>query len=144
SVCIIAPNDAYAVCCPSNQQSPCENGQAPLSGYFCGRGPNRTDCPSGSVCIIAPNDAYAVCCPSNQQPVTEPMTTTIKSVTKALTKPGSCPPSFHKLGTCMVRCKTDYNCQGRLKCCRGCCRKRVRSFIQKPYGRFEEKQKTKH
>ncbi|CAF4369895.1 unnamed protein product, partial [Rotaria sordida] len=60
-------NDAYAVCCPSNQQSPCEDGQAPLSGYFCGRGPNRTDCPSGSVCIIAPNDAYAVCCPSNQQ-----------------------------------------------------------------------------
>ncbi|CAF1305397.1 unnamed protein product, partial [Rotaria sordida] len=69
------------------KQSPCENGQAPLSDHFCGRGPNSTNCPSGSVCIIAPNDVYAVCCPSNQQSAAEPMTTTTKPVTKGPTEP---------------------------------------------------------
>lgn len=29
---------------------------------FCGRGPSRQDCPSGTYCDIAPNDAYAICC----------------------------------------------------------------------------------
>jgi len=47
--------------------SPCRNGQAPLDGYFCGRGPNRRECPSTHQCMIAPNDAYAVCCPLQQQ-----------------------------------------------------------------------------
>lgn len=45
------------------KKSPCENNQPPLSGYFCGRGPNRRDCPRKHYCKIAPNDAYAVCCP---------------------------------------------------------------------------------
>lgn len=45
------------------KETPCENGKAPLDGYFCGRGPNRRECPSNHQCMIAPNDAYAVCCP---------------------------------------------------------------------------------
>ena len=31
--------------------------------YFCGRGPARESCPSGSSCTVHPTDAYAVCCP---------------------------------------------------------------------------------
>ncbi len=51
--------------CPACQcrQSPCTDGKAPLNDYFCGRGPNRRDCPSTHQCMIAPNDAFAVCCP---------------------------------------------------------------------------------
>jgi hypothetical protein len=51
--------------CPACQckESPCANGQPPLSGYFCGRGPNNRACPSTHQCMVAPNDAYAVCCP---------------------------------------------------------------------------------
>ncbi|UJR27981.1 hypothetical protein I4U23_009239 [Adineta vaga] len=41
----------------------CRDGQAPLEDYFCGRGPNRRECPSTHYCSIAANDAYAVCCP---------------------------------------------------------------------------------
>ncbi|CAF2396867.1 unnamed protein product [Rotaria sp. Silwood2] len=89
--------------------SPCENGQAPLSGYFCGRGPTHQDCPSNSTCFIAPNDSYAVCCPSNEQSATEQVTTTIKS--------GSCPPLFDEPDIFIVRCKTDIDCEGNFKCC---------------------------
>ncbi|CAF3340038.1 unnamed protein product [Rotaria sp. Silwood1] len=39
--------------------SPCEDGRAPLPGYFCGRSPTRRDCPRNYACLIAPNDAYA-------------------------------------------------------------------------------------
>jgi hypothetical protein len=49
------------------KQSPCENGQEPLDGYFCGRGPDRRECPSTHQCMIAPNDAYAVCCPASSE-----------------------------------------------------------------------------
>lgn len=49
------------------KESPCENGQAPLDDYFCGRGPNRRECPSTHQCMIAPNDAYAVCCPATNK-----------------------------------------------------------------------------
>lgn len=45
------------------KKSPCEDGQIPLKGYFCGRGINRRECPSTHYCMIAPSDAYAVCCP---------------------------------------------------------------------------------
>ena len=47
-------------CCPVCPI--CEHGK-PLEGIFCGRGPNRQDCPAGSSCNIAPDDSYAVCCP---------------------------------------------------------------------------------
>ena len=45
---------------------PCEFG-APLTDndeneLFCGRGPNRVECPEGSYCEIHPADIYAVCC----------------------------------------------------------------------------------
>jgi hypothetical protein len=51
--------------CPtcSCKKSPCEDEQTPLADYFCGRGPNRRECPSTHHCAIAPNDAFAVCCP---------------------------------------------------------------------------------
>lgn len=34
----------------------------PLPNVFCGRGPNRQDCPRGYSCNIHPTDRYAVCC----------------------------------------------------------------------------------
>ena len=36
----------------------------PISGkeLFCGRGPNRDECPYGTSCVIHPTDRYAVCC----------------------------------------------------------------------------------
>ncbi|CAF1498821.1 unnamed protein product [Adineta ricciae] len=45
------------------KKSPCDGNKAPLDKYFCGKGPNRKDCPSTHRCVIAPNDSYAVCCP---------------------------------------------------------------------------------
>ena len=45
------------------KDSPCEDGQAPLDDYFCGRGDGRRECPTTHHCMIAPNDAFAVCCP---------------------------------------------------------------------------------
>ena len=54
--------------CRKSEPSPCANGEQPLAGYFCGRGPTRVDCPSTHECIIAPNDAYAVCCPRKSEP----------------------------------------------------------------------------
>ncbi|CAF3375496.1 unnamed protein product [Rotaria socialis] len=74
--------------CKCNR-SPCERFQAPLDGYFCGRGIiNRTDCPSNYACVIAPNDAYAACCPSSKTITT---TTTITQPVVTTKKPGSCP-----------------------------------------------------
>jgi hypothetical protein len=49
------------------KESPCEDGQAPLDGYFCGRGSDRRECPTTHHCMIAPNDAFAVCCPRQRQ-----------------------------------------------------------------------------
>mmetsp|Transcript_32848 Transcript_32848/g.50232 ORF Transcript_32848/g.50232 Transcript_32848/m.50232 type:complete len:384 (-) Transcript_32848:526-1677(-) len=49
------------------EDSKCSNGD-PLTNtttgeeLFCGRGPDRVDCPSGSECVIDPSDAFAVCC----------------------------------------------------------------------------------
>ncbi len=63
--------------CPTCKckQSPCKNGQAPLADYFCGRGPNRKNCPSTHTCVIAPNDAYAVFCPHCKGALTKPTKT---------------------------------------------------------------------
>ena len=46
--------------CPGNKK-PLKEGGLQL---FCGRGPNRQECPEGSTCVIDPADGYAVCCPS--------------------------------------------------------------------------------
>ncbi|CAF0933626.1 unnamed protein product [Rotaria sp. Silwood1] len=99
--------------CPICQcnPSPCKNQQAPLPDYFCGRGLNRTDCPSNYTCVIAPNDSYAVCCPSNEQ---------------SGTKPGSCPPPPQLPGNCIAKCTTDIDCKGKLKCCGSCPRQCVK------------------
>ncbi|CAF0948244.1 unnamed protein product [Rotaria sordida] len=58
-------NVADANGCPACtcKKTPCENNQDSLVGYFCGRGPDRRECPQTHYCHIAPNDAYAVCCP---------------------------------------------------------------------------------
>ena len=42
--------------------SECPTGN-PLPNVFCGRGPNRQECPTGYLCNIAPDDSFAVCCP---------------------------------------------------------------------------------
>lgn len=34
----------------------------PLRNVFCGRGPNRQNCPRGYSCNVHPGDRYAVCC----------------------------------------------------------------------------------
>ncbi len=100
--------------CPTCRckSSPCQNGQAPLAGYFCGRGPNRQDCPSAYKCVIAPNDAYAVCCPRCKQAVTK--------VTKPIGKPGSCPPPSDLIDICTADCSNDNDCKGNFKCCGSC------------------------
>ncbi|CAF3339804.1 unnamed protein product [Rotaria socialis] len=51
--------------CPICQckESPCEDEQRPLEGYFCGSGPSYRACPSTHHCLIGPNDDFAVCCP---------------------------------------------------------------------------------
>ena len=35
---------------------------------FCGRGPDRQDCPDGYSCAIDATDRYAVCCPNGPTP----------------------------------------------------------------------------
>ncbi|XP_060606360.1 uncharacterized protein LOC132758689 [Ruditapes philippinarum] len=60
--CKIAPNDAYAVCCPDY----CKAGSLPVmdgNGFpvHCGRG--GMQCPDSYICRVAPTDAWAVCCP---------------------------------------------------------------------------------
>jgi len=74
SSCEIGLGDAYAVCCPSLPTLPpalakCASGvpMADTNGVelFCGRGPNRVDCPLGSQCVTDPADSFAVCCPQN-------------------------------------------------------------------------------
>lgn len=39
---------------------------------FCGRGPNRVECPPGSLCAIDPRDRFAVCCSSSSCPPDAP------------------------------------------------------------------------
>ncbi|CAF3366916.1 unnamed protein product [Rotaria sp. Silwood1] len=85
--------------------SPCEDGQAPLPGYFCGRSRTRRDCPRNYACLIAPNDAYAVCCHSNRH---------------FGTKPGSCPQPSNRIGACYAACTIDKDCPGNRKCCGNC------------------------
>jgi hypothetical protein len=116
-VCLIYCQDGNVLDengCPTCRckRSPCKNGQAPLKDYFCGRGPNRQDCPSTHECIIAPNDAYAVCCRRDKEAVTKPVKTT--------EKPGSCPPRPEIMHICTTDCANDNNCQGDLKCCGNC------------------------
>lgn len=45
------------------KQAPCPDGRDSLAGYYCGRSPNRRECPSSHYCLIAPDDSYAKCCP---------------------------------------------------------------------------------
>jgi hypothetical protein len=94
------------------QKTPCANGQAPLKGYFCGRGANRQDCPSTHECVIAPNDAYVVCCPLSQQDVT--------TATNLVGKSGSCPKPSESIDICIARCTDNSDYEGDLKCCGGC------------------------
>ncbi|XP_045184573.2 uncharacterized protein LOC123542655 [Mercenaria mercenaria] len=60
--CKIAPNDAYAVCCPNY----CKSGEPELDSnrnpIHCGRGGMR--CSPSYSCHVAPTDAWAVCCPN--------------------------------------------------------------------------------
>lgn len=58
-VCLLA----CFLCAKAFHEPSCKNGQ-PLSDVFCGRGPNRQDCPSGYFCHVHPADAWAVCCPT--------------------------------------------------------------------------------
>lgn len=44
-------------------QPSCPGGKTPLNDVFCGRGPDRQDCPAGYECNIDPADRFAVCCP---------------------------------------------------------------------------------
>ncbi|CAF1354960.1 unnamed protein product [Rotaria sp. Silwood1] len=89
--------------------SPCDQDEVPLEGYFCGRSPNRRECPSTHQCTIAPNDAYAVCCPRTQQPPE-----------RNPNKAGFCPPSLGPSRICISLCADDSECEGELKCCGGC------------------------
>jgi hypothetical protein len=91
------------------KKSPCDQEETPLDGYFCGRGPNRRECPSTHQCAIAPNDAYAVCCPRTQQ-----------SPELNSNKRGICPSSPNLMGICVARCFADRDCEGEQKCCGGC------------------------
>jgi len=112
--------------CPTCQckTSPCPDEKKPLDGYFCGRGPNRQDCPSSHHCVISPVDAYAVCCP-NIVTITKPPRTTQRP-TRTTTKPGTCPKvSEGTIGICIAECTTDNDCKGNLKCCGNCPRKCV-------------------
>ncbi|XP_063438104.1 cysteine-rich motor neuron 1 protein-like isoform X1 [Mytilus trossulus] len=60
--CITPSAGGKGVCCPYHDDVPsCKIGQ-PLANYFCGRGPNRKDCPKDYFCNIHPTDKYAVCC----------------------------------------------------------------------------------
>lgn len=43
----------------------CDIGK-PLPNVFCGRGPNRQDCPSGYFCKIDPVDRFAICCKTSE------------------------------------------------------------------------------
>lgn len=87
--------------------TPCENGRVPLPGYFCGRGPNRQDCPLTHTCVIAPNDAYAVCCPRCRRKVDKPIEEKI----------GACPIITDTIEIVKVDCTNDNDCEGTLKCC---------------------------
>ncbi|CAF1423664.1 unnamed protein product [Rotaria magnacalcarata] len=104
--------------CKCNR-SPCERFQAPLDGYFCGRGINRTDCPSNYTCAIEPNDAYTVCCPSSKTTTTTTTTTTTQPVVTT-EKPDSCPTTSSEGGICMVYCDDDSECSNSQKCCGSC------------------------
>jgi hypothetical protein len=98
----------------SIQKDKCGDGQAPLAGYFCGRGINHHSCPSTHRCVIAPNDAYAVCCPNREQEEGE-------MVARSTEKAGSCrPPPPVKFGICIARCSIDSDCPGTHKCCGSC------------------------
>lgn len=52
--------------CPPPQPCGTNSALTDFSGreLFCGRGPNRVDCPTGSECVIDPADRFAVCCPT--------------------------------------------------------------------------------
>lgn len=102
----------------SIQKDKCGDGQAPLAGYFCGRGINRRECPSTHHCVIAPNDAYAVCCPRDQN-----------KVVRSTEKPGSCPPPSGMMGICIARCTDDSDCAGDSKCCGSCPRRCSKPLI---------------
>ena len=92
--------------CPTCEckRSPCAGNRPFLPDYFCGRGPNRQDCPPTHKCVIAPNDAYAVCCPR------------CKSI-KVPEKPGLCPIITDTIDVANVGCTNDNDCEGFLKCC---------------------------
>jgi hypothetical protein len=97
----------------SVQNDICGDGQVLLEGYFCGRGPNRRECPSTHYCNVAPNDAYAVCCPNRQQ-------SDVEMIARPTNKPGSCPPPSGMIGICIARCTEDIDCPGDHKCCGSC------------------------
>ncbi|CAC5390333.1 unnamed protein product [Mytilus coruscus] len=53
---------------PEDNDPKCRVGQH-LSNIFCGRGPNRQDCPKGYYCNVHPTDKYAVCCRNDNVPI---------------------------------------------------------------------------
>ncbi|KAL8613702.1 hypothetical protein ACOMHN_029794 [Nucella lapillus] len=75
--------------------------QGPSVVAFCGRGPNRTDCPPTHYCNIHPADLYAICCRRTQ-------------------KPGQC-PNLPGPGICISQCKSDRDCKDDDKCCSNGC-----------------------
>ena len=105
----------------STKKDMCTDGQAPLAGYFCGRGINRRECPSTHHCVIAPNDAYAVCCPNHEERASKVV------IRSADEKPGSCPPPKVSFGICIAKCSADADCPNDEKCCGSCPRACVKA-----------------
>ncbi|XP_035671401.1 waprin-Phi1-like [Branchiostoma floridae] len=80
----------------------CPSGDAYLPGIFCGRGPNRQDCPPTHSCQVHPADAWAVCCPNSA---------TV----------GECPDTTGMVGACAEFCSSDADCSGGQRCCSNGC-----------------------
>jgi len=64
--CTMHDDSIYGICChseapPQIKKNRCTLGTE-IPDLFCGRGPGREECPSGSFCLIHPTDVFAICC----------------------------------------------------------------------------------